>query len=76
MQAERDAYELRVAALAPKVEAMEASWNRISSISGAQTSEEVIAYWVSHKDWTLLSRTGSPKICFIIHDNLYSIKIL
>ena len=24
---------------------MEASWNRISTISGAQTSEDVIAYW-------------------------------
>lgn len=44
-QAERDAYELKVAALAPKVEAMEASWNRIGTISGAQTSEDVIAYW-------------------------------
>jgi len=44
-KAERDAYELRVAALAPKVEAMEASWNRISTISGAQTSEDVITYW-------------------------------
>ncbi|KAG1673703.1 hypothetical protein FOA52_010572 [Chlamydomonas sp. UWO 241] len=44
-KAERDAYELRVAALAPKVEAMEASWNRISTISGAQEAEDVIAYW-------------------------------
>jgi hypothetical protein len=44
-KAERDAYELKVAALAPKVEQMEASWNRVSTISGAQTSEEVIAYW-------------------------------
>ncbi|GAX81127.1 hypothetical protein CEUSTIGMA_g8561.t1 [Chlamydomonas eustigma] len=44
-KAERDAYELKVAALAPKVDAMEASWNRIRTISGAETSEDVIAYW-------------------------------
>ncbi len=29
----------------PQVEAMEASWNRIRTISGAETSEDVIAYW-------------------------------
>jgi hypothetical protein len=34
-----------VAALAPKVDAMEASWNRIRTISGAETSEDVIVYW-------------------------------
>mmetsp|Transcript_13769 Transcript_13769/g.29648 ORF Transcript_13769/g.29648 Transcript_13769/m.29648 type:complete len:722 (-) Transcript_13769:508-2673(-) len=45
LKAEHDAYELKVAALAPKVEAMEASWNRIRTISGAETSEDVIAYW-------------------------------
>ena len=44
-QVERDAYELKVAALAPKVDAMEASWNRIRTISGAENSEDVIAYW-------------------------------
>lgn len=42
---EQEAYEMRVQALAPKVEAMEASWNRIRTISGADTPEEVIAYW-------------------------------
>lgn len=36
---------MRVAALAPKVEAMEASWNRIRTISGADTPDDVIAYW-------------------------------
>jgi hypothetical protein len=36
---------LQVAALAPKVEAMEASWNRIRTISGAETAEDVITYW-------------------------------
>ena len=45
LKAEHDAYELKVQALAPKVEAMEASWNRIRTISGAETAEDVIAYW-------------------------------
>jgi len=36
---------LQVASLAPKVEAMEASWNRIRTISGAETAEDVIMYW-------------------------------
>ncbi len=45
LKMEQDAYEARVAALAPKVEAMEASWNRIRTISGADTPEEVLAYW-------------------------------
>eukprot|EP00798_Chlamydomonas_sp_ICE-L_P014198 gene14198-20168_t len=39
LKAEHDAYELKVQALAPKVEAMEASWNRIRTMS------DVIAYW-------------------------------
>lgn len=42
-----EAYELQCAALAPKIEAMEASWNRLRSISGAQTTEEVIDYFFS-----------------------------
>lgn len=42
-----EAYELQCAALAPKIEAMEASWNRLRSISGAQTTEEVIGYFFS-----------------------------
>ena len=45
LKAEHDAYELKVAALAPRVEAMEASWNRIRTLSGAETAEDVIAYW-------------------------------
>ncbi|GLC33234.1 hypothetical protein PLESTF_000156500 [Pleodorina starrii] len=45
LKMEQDAYEMRVAALAPKVEAMEHSWNRIRTISGADTPEEVLAYW-------------------------------
>lgn len=35
----------QVAALAPKIEAMEASWNRLRAISGAKTPEQVIEYW-------------------------------
>lgn len=35
----------QVAALAPRVEAMEAQWNRLRAISGAETPEDVIAYW-------------------------------
>lgn len=42
---EQEQYEMRVQALAPKVEAMEASWNRIRTISGADSPEDVIAYW-------------------------------
>ncbi|PNH05351.1 hypothetical protein TSOC_008393 [Tetrabaena socialis] len=49
LKMEQDAYEMRVAALAPKVEAMEHSWNRIRAISGADTPEEVLAYWESLK---------------------------
>ncbi|KAL6749374.1 hypothetical protein V8C86DRAFT_1011597 [Haematococcus lacustris] len=45
LKAEHDAYEQKVAALAPKVEAMEASWNRIRTISGAESAEDVIQYW-------------------------------
>lgn len=45
LKMEQDAYEMRVAALAPKVEAMEMSWNRIRTISGADTPDDVIAYW-------------------------------
>ena len=45
LKMEQDAYEQKVAALAPKVEAMEYSWNRIRTISGADTPEDVIAYW-------------------------------
>ncbi|KAG2493525.1 hypothetical protein HYH03_008339 [Edaphochlamys debaryana] len=45
LKMEQDAYEAKVAALAPKVEAMEHSWNRIRTISGADTPEEVLAYW-------------------------------
>ena len=36
---------MQVAALAPKLEAMEAAWYRLHTISGADTPEEVIAYW-------------------------------
>lgn len=35
----------QVAALAPKIEAMEASWNRLRAISGADTPDSVIEYW-------------------------------
>ena len=36
---------LQVAALAPKIEALEASWNRLRAISGGETPEQVVAYW-------------------------------
>ncbi|MEW5300191.1 MAG: hypothetical protein WDW36_003138 [Sanguina aurantia] len=45
LRVEQDQFEERVAKLAPKVEAMEASWNRIRTISGADSPDEVIAYW-------------------------------
>lgn len=31
--------------MTPKIEAMEASWNRLRAISGAETPEHVIEYW-------------------------------
>jgi len=39
----------QVAALAPKIEAMEASWNRLRAISGADAPEQVIEYWQGRK---------------------------
>jgi hypothetical protein len=35
----------QVAALAPKIEALEASWNRLRAISGGETPEQVVRYW-------------------------------
>jgi hypothetical protein len=35
----------QVAALAPKIEAMEASWTRLRAISGAETPAEVVEFW-------------------------------
>lgn len=45
MQMEREAYDMQIQALQPKIEAMEASWNRLRTISGADTPDDVIAYW-------------------------------
>jgi hypothetical protein len=45
IKVEQEAYEMQIQALAPKLEAMEASWNRLRTISGADEPEEVIAYW-------------------------------
>lgn len=45
LKMEQEAYELQVAALAPKIEAMEASWNRLRTVSGAETPEDVIDFW-------------------------------
>ncbi len=45
LKMEKDAYELQVAALAPKIQAMEASWNRLRAITGADTPDGVIDYW-------------------------------
>ncbi|KAK9808645.1 hypothetical protein WJX72_001158 [[Myrmecia] bisecta] len=42
---EEEAYDMQLQALQPKLEAMEASWYRLHTISGADTPEEVIAYW-------------------------------
>ena len=38
-----------MAALAPKIEALEASWNRLRAISGGVTPEEVVRYWDGEK---------------------------
>eukprot|EP00775_Hariotina_reticulata_P005882 gene5882-6123_t len=45
LKMEQEAYQLQVAALAPKIEAMEASWNRLRAISGAETPDQVVEYW-------------------------------
>jgi hypothetical protein len=37
----------QVASLAPKIDALEALWNRVRTISGADTPEDVLAYWNS-----------------------------
>lgn len=42
---EKQAHEMQIQELAPKIEAMEVSWNRLRSITGAAAPEEVIAYW-------------------------------
>lgn len=42
---EQEAHEMQIQELAPKIEAMEASWNRLRTITGADEPEEVIAYW-------------------------------
>lgn len=38
---------VQVASLAPKIDALEALWNRVRTISGADTPEDVLAYWNS-----------------------------
>jgi hypothetical protein len=35
----------KVAALAPKVESLEGLWNRVRTISGADSPDDVLAYW-------------------------------
>lgn len=67
LKAEHDAYEQKVAALAPKVEAMEASWNRIRTISGAETADDVITYWEGLK-------VGGA--CSDVNTNIENVKIL
>ena len=42
---EQEAHEMQIQEVAPKIEAMEASWNRLRTITGADEPEEVIAYW-------------------------------
>jgi outer membrane protein assembly factor BamD (BamD/ComL family) len=42
---EQEAHEMQIQELAPKIDAMEASWNRLRTITGADEPEEVIAYW-------------------------------
>lgn len=45
IQKEQMAYDEQIQALVPKIEAMEASWNRLRTISGADTPADVIGYW-------------------------------
>ena len=42
---ERTAMEERVKELAPKIQAMEAIWNRLCSVARASTCGDVIAFW-------------------------------
>ncbi|CAL5218617.1 g317 [Coccomyxa viridis] len=42
---EQDAFERQLQSLQPKVEKMEAAWARLHTITGAETPEEVIAYF-------------------------------
>lgn len=42
---EQAAHEAQLQELAPKLEAMETSWNRLRTITGADAPEEVIAFW-------------------------------
>lgn len=61
LKAEHDAYELKVASLAPKVEAMEASWNRIRTVSGAESADDVITFWEGLK--AKEEQVGSMSAC-------------
>ncbi|KAL3130594.1 hypothetical protein ABBQ38_008398 [Trebouxia sp. C0009 RCD-2024] len=45
LKMEEEAYEMQLQAVQPKLEAMEAAWYRLHSISGAATPDQVIAYW-------------------------------
>ena len=55
---EAEAYHMQVQALAPKIESMEAAWNRLRTISGADTPEDVIAYWEGTPRRPLLGGCG------------------
>jgi hypothetical protein len=49
----------QVAALAPRIEAMEASWNRLCAISGGSTPEGVVEYWQGESGWLARARAGA-----------------
>lgn len=45
VRAENEQVEKEISALNPKIDAMEASWIRLRTICGAETVEDVMAYW-------------------------------
>lgn len=51
-----------VQAVQPKLEAMEAAWYRLHSISGAATPDQVIAYW---EGTAARFQTGFLSLCVI-----------
>ena len=44
-RSERDAATARLSAVVPQLEALEATWARLHGICGADTAEDLIAYW-------------------------------
>ena len=50
-------------AVQPKLEAMEAAWFRLHSISGAATPDQVIAYWEGMPPATYPKAPGVYLLC-------------